>query len=173
MCMAKTSWCRTGCGARNRPRCLSHASETADAWPRRQRCHTKKGITAPVLVVRSFEDLKQRAGEARGKIVLFYPPSSATARRWRIAGAALPKPPRPARSPVWFAPLPLRAANAAHRMMNYEEGVPRIPYAAITIEDAERLQRWQDAGTVCAAEHVGEASAGCAFAQCGGRTRRP
>ncbi len=31
----------------------------------------KGGITAPVLVVTSFEDLERRKGEARGRIVLF------------------------------------------------------------------------------------------------------
>ena len=34
----------------------------------------KGGITAPVLVVASFDELKQRASEARGKIVLFDAP---------------------------------------------------------------------------------------------------
>jgi carboxypeptidase Q len=34
----------------------------------------EEGITAPVLVVRSFEELQQRAEEARGKIVLFNAP---------------------------------------------------------------------------------------------------
>ena len=34
----------------------------------------RAGITAPVLVVGSFDELKQRAAEAKGKIVLFDAP---------------------------------------------------------------------------------------------------
>ena len=30
--------------------------------------------------------------------------------------------------------------------MNYAEAVPRIPYAAITVEDAEMIQRMVDRG---------------------------
>jgi carboxypeptidase Q len=107
----------------------------------------KKGITAPVLVVRSFEDLKQRAGEARGKIVLFNAPfvsyGETVAYRGRGASQAA-KAGAVASLVRSITPFGLQTPHTG--MMTYEEGVPRIPYAAITIGDAERLQRWQERG---------------------------
>jgi carboxypeptidase Q len=107
----------------------------------------KEGITAPVLVVRSFEDLKQRAGEARGKIVLFNAPfvsyGETVAYRGRGASQAA-KAGAVASLVRSITPFGLQTPHTG--MMTYEEGVPRIPYAAITIEDAERLQRWQERG---------------------------
>lgn len=56
------------------------------------------GLTAPVLVVGSFDELTRRASEAKGKIVLFdhpfptdVPRSRATARRSRIAAERRPR----------------------------------------------------------------------------------
>jgi len=107
----------------------------------------EEGITAPVLVVRSFEELQQRAAEARGKIVLFnalfveygqtvaYRVRGATEAAKAGAVAAL------IRSVTPFS-LQLPHTGA----MAYADFVPRIPCAAITIEDAERLQRWQERG---------------------------
>ena len=64
------------------------------------------GITAPVLVVNSFEDLQRHAAEAKGKIVLFdYPfphersaDGRLSASPWRIAAARPPRRRRSARS---------------------------------------------------------------------------
>ncbi len=107
----------------------------------------KKGITAPVLVVRSFEDLKQRAGEARGKIVLFNAPfvSYGQTVAYRGSGASQAARAGAVASLVRsITPFSLQTPHTG--MMTYEDGVPRIPHAAITIEDAEQLQRWQERG---------------------------
>ena len=107
----------------------------------------KQGITAPVLVVRSFEDLKQRAGEARGKIVLFNAPfvtyGETVAYRGRGASQAA-KAGAVASLVRSITPFGLQTPHTG--MMTYEDGVPRIPHAAITIEDAEQMQRWQERG---------------------------
>jgi carboxypeptidase Q len=107
----------------------------------------KKGITAPVLVVRSFEDLKQRTGEARGKIVLFNAPfvSYGQTVAYRGSGASQAAKAGAVASLVRsITPFSLQTLHTG--MMTYEDGVPRIPHAAITIEDAEQLQRWQERG---------------------------
>jgi carboxypeptidase Q len=107
----------------------------------------KKGITAPVLVVRSFEDLKQRAGEARGKIVLFNAPfvSYGQTVAYRINGASQAAKAGAVASLVRsITPFGLQTPHTG--MMNYQDGIPRIPHAAITIEDAEQMQRWQERG---------------------------
>ncbi len=107
----------------------------------------KGGITAPVLVVRSFEDLKQRAGEARGKVVLFNAPfvNYGQTVAYRVNGASQAAKAGAVASLVRsITPFSLQTPHTG--MMTYEPGVPRIPHAAITIEDAERLQRWQERG---------------------------
>jgi carboxypeptidase Q len=107
----------------------------------------KKGITAPVLVVRSFEDLKQRAREARGKIVLFNAPfvSYGETVAYRQRGASQAAKAGALASLVRsITPFGLQTPHTG--MMTYEDGVPRIPHAAITIEDAEQIQRWQERG---------------------------
>jgi len=107
----------------------------------------KKGITAPVLVVRSFDELKQRAGEARGKIVLFNAPfvSYGQTVEYRVNGASQAARAGAVASLVRsITPFSLQTPHTG--MMRYEEGVPRIPHAAITIEDAEQMQRWQERG---------------------------
>ena len=107
----------------------------------------KGGITAPVLVVRSFEDLKQRAGEARGKIVLFNAPfvSYGQTVAYRVNGASRAAKAGAVASLVRsITPFGFQTPHTG--MMTYEDGVPRIPHAAITIEDADQLQRWQERG---------------------------
>jgi carboxypeptidase Q len=107
----------------------------------------KKGITAPVLVVRSFADLQQHAGEARGKIVVFNEPfvsyGQTVAYRERGASQAAKV---GAVASLLRSVTPFSLQTPHTGMMRYEEGIPRIPCAAITIEDAERLQRWQERG---------------------------
>jgi carboxypeptidase Q len=107
----------------------------------------RRGITAPVLVVRSFEELKRRAGEARGKIVLFNTPfvSYGQTVAYRRNGAAQAARAGAVASLVRsITPFGLQTPHTG--MMRYEDGVPRIPHAAVTIEDAEQMQRWQERG---------------------------
>ena len=107
----------------------------------------KRGITAPVLVVQSFEDLKQHTNMARGKIVLFNVPfvSYGQAVAYRINGASQAAKAGAVASLIRsVTPFGLQTPHTGS--LNYERGVPRIPHAAITIEDADKLQRWQERG---------------------------
>jgi carboxypeptidase Q len=106
-----------------------------------------EGVDAELLVVRSFDELNQRSAEAKGRIVLFnaaytgygqtnaYRTGGATAAARHGAVASL------VRS---IGPVGLRTPHTGN--MSYAEGVARIPAAAITAEDAERLQRLADRG---------------------------
>ena len=106
-----------------------------------------EGLTAPLLVVRDFDELTRRAAEARGRIVLFnftytgygsglpYRSRGATEAARVGAVASL------IRS---LGPVSLQTPHTG--MMRYDEAVPPIPHAAITLEDALMLQRWQDRG---------------------------
>jgi len=107
----------------------------------------RKGITAPVLVVSSFEELEQRAAEARGKIVLFDEPFGQyeATRRYRTDG------PSAAARVGAVACLIRSVASGSIRSphtgaLRYDSTVARIPAAALSVEDAMMLHRFQDRG---------------------------
>jgi carboxypeptidase Q len=105
------------------------------------------GVEAEVLVVRSFDELNQAASRVRGKIVLFNVPFTNYGEtvQYRAAGpsraAALGAVAVLVRS---VGPAGLRTPHTG--ALRYSEDQPRIPAAAVTVEDAERLQRMQDRG---------------------------
>ena len=106
-----------------------------------------EGITAPVLVVSSWEELEARAEEARGKIVLFDPDwvnygvNGAYRRRGAIAAAQAGAVASLIRSAGSFS---LQTPHTGG--MSYDPDVPKIPHAALTAEDARMLHRMQDRG---------------------------
>jgi carboxypeptidase Q len=106
-----------------------------------------EGITAQVLVVTSFDDLRARAAEARGRIVLFDVPFTnygATV-RYRYTGAVeAAKAGAVAALVRSVTPVSLRTPHTGG--MGYDSTVTRIPAAAITVEDAMMLHRMQDRG---------------------------
>ncbi|HSK18037.1 MAG TPA: M28 family metallopeptidase [Longimicrobiales bacterium] len=105
------------------------------------------GLEAEVLVVGSFEELQDRADEARGRMVLFDVPFTTYGEtvRYRTGGAVAA-----ARAGAVASLLrsvgPYSMQTPHTGTMSYEEGVPRIPAAAITVEDAMQLHRMQDRG---------------------------
>ena len=108
----------------------------------------KRGITADVVAVSSFEELekKGRAG-IEGKIVLFNVPYEGYGRTvvYRTAGpshaARLGAVATLVRS---ITPLSLQSPHTG--AVEYLEGVAKVPAAAVTIEDALLIQRLVDAG---------------------------
>ena len=106
-----------------------------------------EGIEAEVLVVRSFEELEARRDEARGRIVVFNVPFTTYGEtvRYRVLGAVAAA--RAGAVASLVRSVTPRSLYTPHTGgMRYEEGVPRIPHAALTVEDAELLQRLQDRG---------------------------
>lgn len=105
------------------------------------------GVTGEVLVVGSFDELAQRAAEAKGRIVLFDVPFTTYGQtvRYRTNGASAA-----ARAGA-VASLIRSVASASMRtphtgVMTYDSTVARIPHAAITVEDAQMLRRMQARG---------------------------
>jgi carboxypeptidase Q len=104
-----------------------------------------EGITAEALVVKSFDELKERSDEAKGKIIVFNAPFTSYGEtvRYRVNGAV-------AAAKVGAVASLIRSVGSysiqtPHTgVMHYAEGVRKIPHAAITIEDAKMLQRMQD-----------------------------
>lgn len=112
------------------------------------------GITAEVVRVRDFDELRAAGERVRGRIVLYDKPIQGgfrnengygSAAALRVDGAI-----EAARLGA-VATLVRSLGTADFRlphtgMMRYEEGVPRIPSAAIAAEDAELLRRLLEAG---------------------------
>ncbi|MGH7499084.1 MAG: M20/M25/M40 family metallo-hydrolase [Gemmatimonadales bacterium] len=107
----------------------------------------KTGITAPVLVVSGFDELQQHAAEAKGKIVLFDAPFTdyVTVRKIRTDG------PSAAARVGALACLIRSVASASIRSphtgaLRYDSTAARIPAAALSVEDAMMLHRFQNRG---------------------------
>ncbi len=107
-----------------------------------------EGIEADILVVRNFQELEAAGPKVRGKIVVYNAPFTTYGEtvQYRSAG--------PSRAATLGAvavlvrsvgPKGLRTPHTG--ALRYADGQPQIPAAAITVEDAERLQRMQDRGT--------------------------
>jgi len=112
------------------------------------------GITAPVLVVDSFEDLQKHAAEAKGKIVLFdhpFPLDVSPMEGYRQAVAYRGGAPAAAAKVGAVATL-IRSVssfsiqNPHTGSTRYDTTVTKIPAAALSVEDAEMLHRMQRRG---------------------------
>jgi carboxypeptidase Q len=107
----------------------------------------KGGITAPVLVVTSFEDLETRAREARGKIVLFDVPFTTYREtvRYRVQGASAAARVGAVASLVRsVTPFSIQSPHTG--VMHYDSTETLIPAAALSVEDARMLHRFQARG---------------------------
>lgn len=106
----------------------------------------KEGIEADVLVVKSFDELKEKSSLAIGKIVVFNVPfvNYGQAVQFRFRGAI------EAAASGAVASLTRSVtpqSNSLHTgMMIYDDKYPKIPHGAITIEDADLLERIQSRG---------------------------
>jgi carboxypeptidase Q len=105
------------------------------------------GVEADVAIVHSFEELDASATAIKGRIVLFNVPYTNYGEtvRFRSSGAS-----RAARHGAVamlvrsIGPNGLRLAHTG--ALQYADDAPKIPAAAITSEDADRLQRMADRG---------------------------
>jgi carboxypeptidase Q len=103
------------------------------------------GVQGEVVVVNSFEELDASSASVRGRIVLFNVPFTTYGEtvRFRAAG-----PSRAARYGAIAAlvravgPAGLRTPHTG--ALQYAADAPKIPAAAISTEDADRLQRMSD-----------------------------
>ncbi len=106
-----------------------------------------QGLTAEVMVVKSFAELTARADEARGRIVLFNVEFTNYGRtvQYRMQGAI-----EAARVGAVGSLLrsvgPFGIQTPHTGTMAYNDSITRIPHAAITQEHAMLLQRMADRG---------------------------
>lgn len=105
------------------------------------------GVIGDVIVLGSFEELDAKAALVKGRIVLFNVPYTTYGETvpYRTTG-----PSRAARHGALavlvraVGPVGLRTPHTGST--NYAEDAPKIPAAAIPVEDAERFQRLQNRG---------------------------
>ena len=106
------------------------------------------GIEAELLIVHSFRELDSAGDSVKGRIVLFHVPFTTYGETvaYRSDG--------PSRAAAKGAvavliravgPAGLRTPHTG--MLRYADGQPQIPAAAVSAEDADRLQRMQKRGT--------------------------
>lgn len=106
-----------------------------------------RGLQAEVLVVQSFDELKSRKSEAKGKIVVYNQPfvSYGETVAYRAFGAS-------EAAKVGAVAALIRSVtpfsiNSPHTgTQDYQDGVNKIPAACITIEDAELMWRFAKRG---------------------------
>ena len=112
------------------------------------------GITAPVLVVSSFDELTRRAAEAKGKIVLFdhpFPADKPGLDGYRDANVYRGGSPAAA-AKVGAVGVLIRSIssfsiqNPHTGSTRYDSTLVKLPAAALSIEDAEMLHRMQNRG---------------------------
>lgn len=100
-------------------------------------------ITAPVMVVKSYDDLMARAAEARGKVVMFNVPftSYGATVQYRFSGANWTH-------SVGGVACVIRSVST-YSMQNTHTGssmTAPVPALAVSVEDATQLQRLYDRG---------------------------
>ena len=106
-----------------------------------------KGITGEVFVVNSYDDLVANKEKAKGKIVLWnvaFTTYGATGAYRRNGAARAAEAGAIASLVRSITPASLYTPHTGSS--TYEDGIPRIPHAAVTIEDAMMMQRMQDRG---------------------------
>lgn len=115
------------------------------------------GISAPVLVVNDFADLRAHAAQAKGKIVVYDFPFDTTVHPFVAYGQAVQYRAYGADSAVQFGAVASLSRSATPRSfqsphtggLSYADTVrrvPKIPGASITPEDAMMLHRMQQRG---------------------------
>ncbi len=107
----------------------------------------KEGIEAEVLVVSSFDELQEKEEQAKGKIVLYDVPFTTYGKtvQYRLNGAIEAAKVGAVASLIRsVGPFSMQTPHTG--TSRYEDGVKKIPHAAITLEDAAMIHRMSERG---------------------------
>jgi carboxypeptidase Q len=105
------------------------------------------GVQAEVLTVHTFEELDTRSAQARGKIVFFNAPFTNYGETVRFRSAGPSRAARLGAVGVLVRSIGPDGLRTPHTgALSYANDAPKIPAAAVTSEDADRLQRMSDRG---------------------------
>ena len=109
-----------------------------------------QGIKAPLLTVASFEELTARAAEASGRIVLFAPHWEGYGKTVEYRGHGAVRAAECGAVACLIRSVTPRSLSTLHTgVMRYDEGdtIPRIPAAAVSVENAMLLLDMDRRGT--------------------------
>lgn len=106
------------------------------------------GIVAEVLVVNSFEELVAKSDQVKGKIVVYNEEfrSYGQTVKYRSIGA-IEAARHGAVAALVRSITPYSIYSPHTGMMHYDSNVTKIPFAAITVEDAQMLRRMSERGS--------------------------
>jgi carboxypeptidase Q len=105
------------------------------------------GVQAEVLTVRTFEELDTKSAQARGKIVFFNAAFTNYGETVRFRSAGPSRAARLGAVGVLVRSIGPDGLRTPHTgALSYASDAPKIPAAAVTSEDADRLQRMADRG---------------------------
>ncbi|ODN01176.1 Carboxypeptidase Q [Orchesella cincta] len=105
------------------------------------------GITAPVLVVSGFDELQQRAEEAKGKIIVFNEAYESYGKTVKYRGTGANEAAKVGALATLIRSVTPFSIDSPHTgMLDYVDKVTHIPSACISIEDAQLLYRLQKMG---------------------------
>lgn len=104
-------------------------------------------VTGDVIVVRSWNELKQVQNIVKGKIVVYNQPwiKYSQSVEYRTNGASQAAK-YGAIAALIRSATPFSIESPHTGVMSYNPSYPKIPVASITVEDAEMFQRMQDRG---------------------------
>ena len=113
-----------------------------------------EGITAEVLLVETFDELKNKSAEAKGKIVVFNPqcdwkakPTACYGETVTYRGGSASAAARVGAVAALVRSLTGFSLDTPHTgLMSYDEDADKIPTASLTVEDTEAIARMQARG---------------------------
>jgi carboxypeptidase Q len=106
-----------------------------------------EGVTAEVVVVRSFDELEALGEKVRGRVVLYNVPFTTYGETVAYRGVGASRAAKyGAVAALVRSVTPVSLQTPHTGSLRYLDGLPKLPAAAVTIEGAELLQRMYDRG---------------------------